>query len=58
MQHDVVLAVHPAANALPDRLGQVGPGSFLRGEHEDHRKHRGYSASSEHGGGLVSGGAR
>ena len=45
VQHDVVCTVHPAADVLPDRVGQVGSGRFVRSEHQDHRKHRGHCKS-------------
>ena len=55
MQHDVVLAVHPAADTLPHRFGHIGPGSLLRGEYQDHRKHGRYSPPVQHCRGLVAG---
>ena len=52
----VVLAVHPAADLLPDRLGQIGARRLLRREHQNHRKHRGHSTSARHRGCSVTGG--
>ena len=48
MQHDVVLAVHAAADALPHRFWHVGPGRLLRVEDQDDRKHGGYGATVQH----------
>ena len=56
VQHDVVFAVHPAADVLPHRLGQVASGCFVRSEHQDHRKHRGHCESAQHRGRPVAGG--
>ncbi len=56
VQHDVVLAVHAAAGALPRGRRKIGPGRLLRVEDKDHGKHGRYGQALEHRESLITGG--
>ena len=55
VHHDVVFPVHTAADVLPHAFRHVGPGSLLRGEDQDHRKHGRYGAPVQHRRGVIPG---
>jgi hypothetical protein len=57
VQHNVVLAVHPTAGALPRGRREIGPGGLLRFEDEDHWEHGRYGQAVQHSGGLIAGGS-
>jgi hypothetical protein len=58
MKHDVVLAVDPAANVLPHRFGDVGPGGLLWLEDQDRRENRRHGGTFSHSRRLICGGGR